>query len=382
MDFSSSDFLTELLKFFQEHCITGFLALQPYAWQLCAVLAIIDLCTTWTLYSGEVRVSALISRAIKVTFFLFLILNWDKINSAILVSFQYAGLTAAGVSPSGDWIAPSKLLQQGFDIVGDLLKGFQDTSIMSDGGLGKCLMYLLATVITLAAFFFITLQVLITKIEFNVFASLGVILLPFGAIRFLAFLFQRTVSAVFAFGIKLMVLYFLIALFQSLAGEVTRIPANASFAEMLRLALSYAAMAFLCWQLPNKAASLMNGQPTMDGGEAIRGARTVGAAAAGATAGVSGGAGRAIGKAASTYGNARATMAAARTKAGPGATHWGLAKSFAKTMVGQKFANSTIGRGIVGGANRAMSHDKNFQKIKSGEVYTKPEENRNDYDSK
>lgn len=381
MDFSSSDFLTELLKFFQEHCITGFLALQPYAWQLCAMLAIIDLCTTWTLYSGEVRVSALISRAIKVTFFLFLILNWDKINSAILVSFQYAGLTAAGVSPSGDWIAPSKLLQQGFDIVGDLLKGFQDTSIMSDGGLGKCLMYLLATVITLAAFFFITLQVLITKIEFNVFASLGVILLPFGAIRFLAFLFQRTVSAVFAFGIKLMVLYFLIALFQSLAGEVTRIPANASFAEMLRLALSYAAMAFLCWQLPNKAASLMNGQPTMDGGEAIRGARTVGAAA-GAAAGVSGGAGRAIGKAASTYGNARATMAAARTKAGPGATRWGLAKSFTKTMAGQKFANSTIGRGIVGGANRAMSHDKNFQKIKSGEVYTKPEENRNDYDSK
>ena len=381
MDFSSSDFLTELLKFFQEHCITGFLALQPYAWQLCAMLAIIDLCTTWTLYSGEVRVSALISRAIKVTFFLFLILNWDKINSAILVSFQYAGLTAAGVSPSGDWIAPSKLLQQGFDIVGDLLKGFQDTSIMSDGGLGKCLMYLLATVITLAAFFFITLQVLITKIEFNVFASLGVILLPFGAIRFLAFLVQRTVSALFAFGIKLMVLYFLIALFQSLAGEVTRIPANASFAEMLRLALSYAAMAFLCWQLPNKAASLMNGQPTMDGGEAIRGARTVGAAA-GAAAGVSGGAGRAIGKAASTYGNARATMAAARTKAGPGATRWGLAKSFTKTMAGQKFANSTIGRGIVGGANRAMSHDKNFQKIKSGEVYTKPEENRNDYDSK
>ena len=68
MDFASSDFLTELLKFFEMHCITGFLALQPYAWQLCSVLAIIDLGTTWTLYSGEVRMSALISRAIKVDF--------------------------------------------------------------------------------------------------------------------------------------------------------------------------------------------------------------------------------------------------------------------------------------------------------------------------
>lgn len=379
MDFASSDFLTQLLQFFEMHCITGFLALQPYAWQLCSVLAIIDLGTTWALYSGEVRMSELISRVMKVGFFLFLILNWDKINSAILVSFQYAGLTAAGVAPSGDWIAPSKLLQQGFDVVGELLKGFQETSLMSDGGLGKCFMYLLATVITLAAFFFLTLQILLTKIEFNVFASVGIILLPFGAIRFTAFLFQRTVSAVFAFGVKLMVMYFLIALFNSLAGGVHQIPANASFAEMLRLALSYAAMAFLAWQLPNKASSLMSGMPSMEAGDAIRGARTAGTAAVGVA---TGGVGGAVAKAASTYGNARATMAAARANAGADAGKWGVAKSFAGTMAGQRFANSTIGRGIVRGANNAMSHDRNFNRIRSGDVYTTPEENRNDYDGK
>lgn len=379
MDFASSDFLTQLLQFFEMHCITGFLALQPYAWQLCSVLAIIDLGTTWALYSGEVRMSELISRVMKVGFFLFLILNWDKINSAILVSFQYAGLTAAGVAPSGDWIAPSKLLQQGFDVVGELLKGFQETSIMSDGGLGKCFMYLLATVITLAAFFFLTLQILLTKIEFNVFASVGIILLPFGAIRFTAFLFQRTVSAVFSFGVKLMVMYFLIALFNSLAGGVHQIPANASFAEMLRLALSYAAMAFLAWQLPNKASSLMSGMPSMDAGDAMRGARTAGVAAVGVA---TGGVGGAVAKAASTYGNARATMAAARASAGADAGRWGIAKSFAGTMAGQRFANSTIGRGIVRGANNAMNHDRNFNRIRSGEVYTTPEENRNDYDGK
>ncbi len=379
MDFASSDFLTQLLQFFEMHCITGFLALQPYAWQLCSVLAIIDIGTTWALYSGEVRMSELISRVMKVGFFLFLILNWDKINSAILLSFQYAGLTAAGVTPSGDWIAPSKLLQQGFDVVGELLKGFQETSIMSGGGLGKCFMYLLSTVITLAAFFFLTLQILLTKIEFNVFASVGIILLPFGAIRFTSFLFQRTVSAVFSFGVKLMVMYFLIALFNSLAGDVQKIPADASFAEMLRLSLSYAAMAFLAWQLPNKASSLMSGMPSMDAGEAVRGARMAGAAAVGAA---TGGVGGVVAKAASTVGNAKATMAAARASAGAGAGKWGMAKSFAGTMAGQRFANSTIGRGIVRGANNAMNHNKNFNRIRSGEVYTMPEENRNDYDGK
>ena len=370
MDFTSSNFLTELLKFFELHSITGFLALQPYAWQLVSVLAVIDLCTTWTLYSAELRMAAVISRVMKVSFFLFLILQWDTISSAILVSFQYAGLTAAGVTPSGDWLAPSKILEQGFEVVGGLLKAFNETSIMSNGGLGKCFMYLLATLITLGAFFFITLQVLLTKIEFNVFASIGVILLPFGAIRFTSFLFQRVVSAVFSFGIKLMVMYFLLGLFNSLAGDVKAIPTNESFATMLRISLSYAAMAFLTWQLPNLAASMMNGQPAMEAGAAMAGARTVGEA-------VSGGVSGAIAKSASTYGNARATMNAARTSQ----TERGgaLATNFAKTMMRQKFANSTIGKSLMRGANNAINHHEDYKNLRSGKAFEEPQKNRNEY---
>ena len=373
MDFSSSDFLTELLKFFELHSITGFLALQPYAWQLVSVLAVIDICTTWTLYSAELRMSAVISRVMKVGFFLFLILQWDKINSAILVSFQYAGLTAAGVAPSGDWMAPSKVLEQGFEVVGGLLKAFNETSIMSNGGLGKCFMYLLSTVITLGAFFFIALQILLTKIEFNVFASIGVILLPFGAIRYTSFLFQRVVSTVFSFGIKLMVMYFLLGLFNSLAGDVKAIPATESFATMLRMSLSYAAMAFLTWQLPNLAASMMNGQPSMDAGAAIAGARSVGTTV---IAGASGG----VAKAASTYGNARATMNAARTSQ---ADHGGsLSGNFAKTMMRQKFANSTIGRSLMRGANNAINHHEDYKNLRSGRAFEEAQRNRNDYGNK
>ena len=374
MDFSSSNFLTELLKFFELHSITGFLALQPYAWQLVSVLAVIDVCTTWTLYSAELRMSAVISRVMKVGFFLFLILQWDKINSAILVSFQYAGLTAAGVTPTGDWLAPSKVLEQGFEVVGGLLKAFNDTSIMSNGGLGKCFMYLLSTVITLGAFFFITLQILLTKIEFNVFASMGVILLPFGAIRYTSFLFQRVVSAVFSFGIKLMIMYFLLGLFNSLAGDVKAIPATESFATMLRMSLSYAAMAFLTWQLPNLAASMMNGQPAMEAGAAIGGARAAGATAVTV---VSGGVGGAVAKAASTYGNAKATMNAARTsQADRGGS---LSGNFAKTMMRQKFANSTIGRSLMRGANNAINHHEDYKNLRSGRAFEEAQRNRNDY---
>lgn len=374
MDFASSNFLTELLKFFELRSVTGFLALQPYAWQLVSVLAVIDICTTWTLYSAELRMAAVISRVMKVGFFLFLILQWDTISSAILVSFQYAGLTAAGVTPSGDWLAPSKILEQGFEVVGSLLKAFNETSIMSNGGLGKCLMYLLATVITLGSFFFMALQILLTKIEFNVFASIGVILLPFGAIRYTSFLFQRVVSAVFSFGIKLMVMYFLMGLFNSLAGDVKVIAATESFATMLRISLAYAAMAFLTWQLPSLAAGMMNGQPAMEAGAAIGGARTVGAATASA---VSGGIGGSIAKTASSYGNAKATLNAARASQ----TERGgsLAGHFAKTMMRQKFANSTIGRSLIRGANNAINHHEDFKNIRSGKAFEEAQKNRNDY---
>ena len=374
MDFTSTNFLNDLLAFFQQHSIIGMLALQPYARQLIVVLAIIDLCTTWALYDGEMRMSAMTSKVIKVGFFLFLILYWDQLNSALLRSFQYAGLTAAGVTNfASDSITPSAILDIGFKNVGNILEAFNKTSLMDDGGLGKCLMYLINMIITLAAFFFIALQVLLTKIEFNIFASLGVILLPFGAIRYTSFLFQRVVSCVFSFGVKLMVMFFLLGLFMTLTNDLTKeLPADQNFSVMLKMSLSYATLAYLTWKLPNLSASLMNGQPSLDAGEGLAMAKGAGIAAASA---VTGGVGGAIAKTASTMGNAKATLNAAKTLS---ATQGGsVAGNFAKTMARQKFANSTIGKSLMRGANNAINHNEDYHNISSGRAFKTPQGNRN-----
>ena len=96
MEFGSTTFLDSLLKFFQDHCILGYQALAPHAFELITVLAVIDICITWSLYSGELRMSEIISRVMKISFFMFFILNFDQINYAILQSFQFAGITASG----------------------------------------------------------------------------------------------------------------------------------------------------------------------------------------------------------------------------------------------------------------------------------------------
>ena len=380
MDFTDTNFLDNLLNFFYEHSVTGMIQLQPHAFELVCVLAIIDICSTWALYDGQMRMSFVINKTMKVGFFLLLIVNWDTINSAILRSFEIAGATASGLSNigAGDWISPSKILERGFNICGTLFKDFQDTGITDNGGIARLFMDLIAIAITIASFFFISLQVLITKIEFCIFSSLGVILLPFGAIRFTSFLFQRVVSGVFSFGVKLMIMYFLLGLFDTLSGALTSFEENVSFSSMLKMALSYATLAFLVWKLPNLAASMMNGQPSMEAGDVVRGATTAKSTVAGAVGGAVGAAGavsRVAGKTAAGYGFANATIKAAQ--ANIGVQGGSVAGEVAKNVARTSFANSAIGKGLIRGANRAMNQMEDYKNLKSGEYATKPQSNRN-----
>lgn len=380
MDFTDTNFLDNLLNFFYEHSVTGMIQLQPHAFELVCVLAIIDICSTWALYDGQMRMSFVINKVMKVGFFLLLIVNWDTINSAILRSFEIAGATASGLSNigAGDWISPSKILERGFNICGTLFKDFQDTGITDNGGIARLFMDLIAIAITIASFFFISLQVLITKIEFCIFSSLGVILLPFGAIRFTSFLFQRVVSGVFSFGVKLMIMYFLLGLFDTLSGTLTSFEENVSFSSMLKMALSYATLAFLVWKLPNLVASMMNGQPSMEAGDVVRGATTAKSTVAGAVGGAVGAAGavsRVTGKTAAGYGFANATIKAAQ--ANIGVQGGSVAGEVAKNVARTSFANSAIGKGLIRGANRALNQMEDYKNLKTGEYATKPQSNRN-----
>ena len=379
MDFTDTNFLDNLLNFFYEHSVTGMIQLQPHAFELVCVLAIIDICSTWALYDGQMRMSFVINKVMKVGFFLLLIVNWDTINSAILRSFEIAGATASGLSNigAGDWISPSKILERGFNICGTLFKDFQDTGITDNGGIARLFMDLIAIAITIASFFFISLQVLITKIEFCIFSSLGVILLPFGAIRFTSFLFQRVVSGVFSFGVKLMIMYFLLGLFDTLSGTLTSFEENVSFSSMLKMALSYATLAFLVWKLPNLVASMMNGQPSMEAGDVVRGATTAKSTVAGAVGGAVGAAGavsRVAGKTAAGYGFANATIKAAQ--ANIGVQGGSVAGEVAKNVARTSFANSAIGKGLIRGANRALNQMEDYKNLKTGEYATKPQSNR------
>lgn len=301
MNFADINFMNDLLKWFTEHSIQGMLALQPQAKYLILVLGIIDLCTTWTLYEGDVRLSKIISRVMKIGFFFFMVVYWNDLCHMVFKSFMTAGAVASGIqTTSGDWFTPSGIISKAFEVIGTASNG-KDTGLLGAlyhcgiTDIGKVTMYGSTILVTLCAFAFMSFQVLFTNIEFTIFCSIGVILLPFGSIRFTSFLFQRVVSAIFSFGIKLMVTYFILGLIGSKIDTVMAIKPDGSFAEMIQMAFSYLVLGFIMLKVPSLAASMMNGQPSLDGGAFVKGAAagaisvatgTTAARAAGATAGL------------------------------------------------------------------------------------------------
>lgn len=392
LDFSQQGVLDSVLEVFRLACMNGFTNLQPGAMALLGVLGIINICTTWTLYDGQLRLSRIIACIMKIGFFVYLITNMDKCTSWILTSFQNAGFIAAGVSQSSQSIAlsPSGFLDLGFKLLGDnIWQGWKSAGL----NLGNVLMYLIVIFLTVLSFFFMALQILLTKIEFNIFAALAVILMPFGIFRQTQFLFQRCVSAVFAFGIKLMVMTFMCGLVYTHVNDFTTMPDTAKeFSVMLRYALSYVVMGYLVWKIPNLVSGMMQGTPALDDHGA---ASTVGSYAMGFVRGKGGQSilGRGMSAAGSAYGRASSTLAAARATAGrnvsgvtlgPGnsmlpvkPTKLAVAKQFASNVGKQVWAGTDFTQGRIRGAQKSQYRTEDYHSLEGSKYKSNRQSNRN-----
>jgi type IV secretion system protein TrbL len=388
--FTSITFLNWIENFFVTHSVQGLVRLYPQAIYLLVVFGMIDLCTTWTLYEGDLRISKIIARVIKIGFFFFLVVNWKDICSMLLSGFAKAGGLAAGLDVSSqELLKPSGILKIGFKITNNLSNDIKNFGITD---IGKIVMYYTGIALTLVSFFIMAMMLLVTIIEFHIFSSLAIILLPFGSLKYTSFLFQRVISAVFSFAIKLMVTYFILGLISSQLKNIPVIASNPSFAAILQAGSANVVLAYLMFKIPALAGSLMNGQPSMDIGSFVKGAVT--GAASTAVGMATGGASKAL----SAAGNFQATLAAARTASnGDGKLHRtgstgsqqhfsrdtgngkSVANNFARITAGQMAANSFIGRALMRGANNSINHRQDWENFGSGNWKQREQGNRNVY---
>ena len=271
--FADQSVLDALMEFYRSIAANGIVSLIPYGNYLVAIFGIIDLCTSWYLYDGQLKFSVMIQKIIKVGAFFFMVTNWAYLTSIIGQSFAFIGYVAGGHSGQealtligneggNNFFQPSYILQKCDEVCGPVWESYDKTSGFQ---IGRCLMHLICLALVYIGFYFMTLQLILTTIEFSIFTCLAVVLLPFGCVKYTSFLSQRAISGVFAFGIKMMVMFFLLGI---ISGMADKFKANdfSTNSAMLKQGLAYLTLGYLTWKIPGMACNMMNGTPSFGDG--------------------------------------------------------------------------------------------------------------------
>lgn len=215
--------------------------------------------------------------------FVYLILSYNTIVNQIISSFQSIGLIAAGNTLSASDITnPSLLCQMGLDLTANLFVAAGAGQMMLNPI--TALLLLITALAIIVAFFIIGLEVFIVNIEFSVVAALGLILIPFGAWDKTAFIFDKIKEGIINFGIKYMVMAFIVSTTAKIVNQWSPLANNCTWQQAIYMAFGACALAYVCHHMPSVASSMASGSGGGGLGSGVGMAGTVAGAVAGGTA--------------------------------------------------------------------------------------------------
>lgn len=289
-DLMNEGVFNSIYLFFRAKCIEAQTLLIPIGMYLTGVLAIIQLCTTWSLFEGQLRVFELIKEAIRCSVVFAVIANASVLTEGLIRGFEFIGAVASGLFTASQamgsdlWqnqlFSPSNVVTNGSAAMNSL---FSSTSWSNP--VDKIIVFLLAIAGYLGTCF-IALQITLTSVEYYLFTGLGVALLPFSVLRYTQFLSSRIIQGVASFGVKMMVVYFMVGLVTSLLNQLNKSAATPStdgmqMGALINYVLVYVVMGYLVWKLPSLVQGMISGSPQMEGNGMV-------SAAVGAAAGAAG----------------------------------------------------------------------------------------------
>lgn len=212
--------------------------------------------------NGSNFAAELVKRSFIITIFFFLINNFNLVTKTVMGGFVQAGAlatkTAAGESlitnPDRIFNAATKALTPIANEMGKY--GFSDILSLNP------YMLLIAFVLTILAFTVLGAQVFITVLEYYLVTTLAILLLPFGVFQKTAFLAERVFQAMIAFGIRVMMLSFLLSvILPALEGiQVSEPPTWQSSFQLVFVSIILVALAL---HAPGMAAGLLSGTPSL-----------------------------------------------------------------------------------------------------------------------
>ncbi|NKB82811.1 MAG: hypothetical protein GKS05_13200 [Nitrospirales bacterium] len=281
---------------------------------------------------GNYNVGELFWKVLFISFWVWVIGNYDDLIGMLIGSFGQVGLLAGGGTITSDVLRdPSAIMGLSFEASQPLLAKINDFTVLNVGDhLTFGFLYLLLMI----AFFIVALQVFLAYLEFYVLAGIGIIFMPFAINNHTRFLTEKAIGALVSSAVKIMILGFILTASFPVIQSVA-LPENPNYNAILTQITVVATIAFLAWNAPGMAAGLLAGSPSLTAGVAAQGA-AVGALAALPLAG------------AALAGGSRAVAAGARMAASSmgmpsGIGSLGAATSMAGGGLGLSQAATTVG---------------------------------------
>lgn len=317
-----------------------FLAFIEFAWSAIALALDKTDLQSW--------VAGLVRKMMWIGAFYTLLVNGSTWIPNILDSFEQIGQGASGL---GAPISPSGVFIQGLDVAGSLLAGASGSAFLS-GDIASALLCAVGALLIFVSYVIITINLVVTLVESYLVVSAGYIFLGFGGSRWTAPYTERYIGLGVSIGIKLLVLYCVIAAGQALGtgwnAEASGIGTSTTPAKTALDVIGGALIYMMCcWQIPKLFGAVIGGSPALTGGDLVM---TGTAVAAGALTAASLGAG-------AIAGVAGAGAVGAAGAAGTGSSAMGTSAAANAGFSGASVANavSTVGSASSGGGGSASS---------------------------
>ena len=302
MTIPDGNILTSIMNDFTAVTSLSRMKIEPYAIKVLVTLITIDLMVAGIvmLIEDAPLDKTILTRTLKYAAFAYMVLSYQSIINALSSSFVMIGLKAAGDTLTAKTFTnPSLITTMGFDLIGPFTQNIIDgkTFGANNGNvidkvmsMPSMVMLGLTYMMILFCFFLIAVNIFVVYIEFAIFTSIALILVPFGVWEKTDFIFDKVKNGVINFGIKYMTLSFVVSIAFNIIKK-WQLPPDPSFNQALYVLLGVFAITYLCWHAPNVAAGMAQG-----GGGTMTGAALGGfaGAAAGNAASVGGGAGKAL----------------------------------------------------------------------------------------
>lgn len=278
----------------------GLLAAIEVAWMASILALEKDSLESW--------LAPVLKKIMTIGFFWMLLSGYHLWLPAIINSFTQIGQNAGGISGN---LNPSDIMLLGLKISGNMLASAIPSGGVAVGGvvaslipgvgqaltaaaLVPALIVLLGALMVFISYVVITIAFIMANVESYIALGAGVIFLGFGASRWTVPYVERYLSLVVSTGVRLMVLYMIIGLGQTLgaqwATDASSLPLTpAGCQSILGIAAGTLTFMAVAWSVPKMVASVLGGSLSAGAGDMLGPATAIGVGAMTAGAAVASG---------------------------------------------------------------------------------------------